>query len=400
MRVPAHYSYATRRTITPGLDYFKLVRRRPGESVNIARLTSGRGLELRPVLSHDQLFEYGKRTERTSAMCRRVKCLAAVNGDFFAAGVPVGGVVAAGEVLRSPPGSRAQASFSEDGTATMGELHVTGRLITTRVVPPQVTDPAMDAVHPRVPPTDSTPFGGVNVSRHADQIVLYTAAFGPKTLTNGSGVELVVKMSQKGPIRSGVDVPVELVAKRRGNTKISSDVAILSGHGDGAKALEQIWKEVDAGARSSDAIVRVDSDPHAAMSIAGNPVILRNGKNAFSNHGIARGHNPRTVLGWSPDGHVFLVTFDGRQGRRALGMTLTEVASFLRAIGITDALNLDGGGSTTFVGGGKVYNRPSDRLVRRHGRLRIVHSPRRGDRFIRYLERPVAEALTIVRSGS
>jgi exopolysaccharide biosynthesis protein len=41
-------------------------------------------------------------------------------------------------------------------------------------------------------------------------------------------------------------------------------------------------------------------------------------------------------------------------------MTLQEFSHFLTAHGITDALNLDGGGSTTLVVGGRIVNRPSD----------------------------------------
>jgi hypothetical protein len=107
---------------------------------------------------------------------------------------------------------------------------------------------------------------------------------------------------------------------------------------------------------------------------------------------------PRTILGWSSRGTVFLVTFDGRQGTYALGVTLPEAASFMRALGVTEALNLDGGGSTTFAQGGRVLNRPSDRLVRRGSGTTIVHAPKRGDRLIRNVERPVAIALAVVRA--
>src|SRR5438093_9321442 len=78
IRVPRGYRYAVRRTIAPGLDYFRLTRRKPSEVVNVARFSVGAPYELRPVLSHDRLFEPGRRTEPTSSMCRRVHCLIAV----------------------------------------------------------------------------------------------------------------------------------------------------------------------------------------------------------------------------------------------------------------------------------------------------------------------------------
>jgi len=83
---------------------------------------------------------------------------------------------------------------------------------------------------------------------------------------------------------------------------------------------------------------------------------------------------PRTAAGITPAGTLLLVTVDGRS-RHGRGMTLHELARYLTWLGAKDAMNLDGGGSTTcFVAGEGVVNYPSD------GR-----------------ERPVGAALAIVR---
>jgi hypothetical protein len=58
---------------------------------------------------------------------------------------------------------------------------------------------------------------------------------------------------------------------------------------------------------------------------------------------------PRSAVGASPDGHyMFLLTLDGRQSD-SVGVTLSELATLLREMGIDDAVNLDGGGSSTQV---------------------------------------------------
>ena len=44
----------------------------------------------------------------------------------------------------------------------------------------------------------------------------------------------------------------------------------------------------------------------------------------------------------------------------SVGMTLPELAALMRRLGAADALNVDGGGSSTMVVGGRVLNRPSD----------------------------------------
>jgi exopolysaccharide biosynthesis protein len=53
------------------------------------------------------------------------------------------------------------------------------------------------------------------------------------------------------------------------------------------------------------------------------------------------------------------VTVDGRQSE-SVGMSLAEFAELMISLGITEGLNLDGGGSTTMVIRGSIVNSPSD----------------------------------------
>jgi exopolysaccharide biosynthesis protein len=70
--------------------------------------------------------------------------------------------------------------------------------------------------------------------------------------------------------------------------------------------------------------------------------------------------HPRTAIGRLADGRILLLVVGGRQPYHSLGMTLVELATLMRRLGATDALNLDGGGSTTLVVRGVVVNLPSD----------------------------------------
>jgi len=71
---------------------------------------------------------------------------------------------------------------------------------------------------------------------------------------------------------------------------------------------------------------------------------------------ITDGRYPRAALGLA-DGHMFAVACDGR-GRFDTGLTLEELAALMAALGCSTALNLDGGGSTSLVSGGRLRNRP------------------------------------------
>jgi exopolysaccharide biosynthesis protein len=99
--------------------------------------------------------------------------------------------------------------------------------------------------------------------------------------------------------------------------------------------------------------------------------------------GFATGRHPRTAAGVARGGkRLILVVVDGRQKPYSDGMTLRELANLMLALGARDALNLDGGGSTTMV-----YADPDS-----GGRLRIANHPSDKEG-----ERPVGDVLAIVR---
>lgn len=73
---------------------------------------------------------------------------------------------------------------------------------------------------------------------------------------------------------------------------------------------------------------------------------------------ITAGRYPRAALGITPE-RVLAVACDGRT-ERDVGMTLTELADAMLALGATEALNLDGGGSASLVYRGRLRNRPRE----------------------------------------
>lgn len=78
-----------------------------------------------------------------------------------------------------------------------------------------------------------------------------------------------------------------------------------------------------------------------------------------------KARHPRTAVGVSADGRTLIIlTIDGRQPAHSAGVTLPELADLMLELGAHDALNLDGGGSTSFylrrADGTLVTNQPSD----------------------------------------
>ncbi len=68
--------------------------------------------------------------------------------------------------------------------------------------------------------------------------------------------------------------------------------------------------------------------------------------------------NPRTAIGMIEAGHYLFIVSDGRTTESA-GLSLLEMATIMQKYGVTEAYNLDGGGSSTMVFNGEVINNPT-----------------------------------------
>ncbi|MCS6976913.1 MAG: phosphodiester glycosidase family protein [Gemmatales bacterium] len=95
-------------------------------------------------------------------------------------------------------------------------------------------------------------------------------------------------------------------------------------------------------------------------AVAGFQIVLKNGQIITEGRDV----HPRTAAGISSDGrYLFLLVIDGRQPGYSLGATTREIGEWLKALGASDGINLDGGGTTTLVladpdGKPRIVNRP------------------------------------------
>ena len=223
------------------------------------------------------------------------------------------------------------------------------------------------------------PLGCVNQRRlDGCQVTLYTPRLGESTRTNRRrGKEVII---------SGVPLPltphyehayrVESVLSD-GDSLIPRDGAILWFN---ARLRDPAVSEFSAGA--SGTLTLSLSPPEwnkVQHAIGGRLRLLKNGEinqtiaemhNAEKKHTPGKrtpllnlSHEPRTALGYNAD-KLFLVVADGRQPKYSTGLTLYELASILIELGATEAINLDGGSSSTFVVNNTVVNKPSGQQER------------------------------------
>jgi hypothetical protein len=212
---------------------------------------------------------------------------------------------------------------------------------------------------------------GVDTTRAVGALMLYTPHYGPDSDTAPTGIEWVLTPALAGaayPSSAGAYV----VKERRwhvGKTPIPRSGVVLSyggllppppldklGAGDRV-ALRETWT-----AASGQALDRWRN----ASDVVSGAGLLRRGGADVRDWGPERlasgflGRHPRTMFGVDRAGYAWLVTVDGRQPDASAGMTLLELQRLAKRIGLTDALNLDGGGSTTMVIAGNIVNQPSE----------------------------------------
>jgi len=303
-------------------------------------------LQLETVKAADHL--QGK--ERTSLMAarrenERHRVVAAVNGDFYDTGngIPINLQMRDGEILRHPT-ARSVFAVSAAEKPLIGFLSLVGSL--------QSKAGVWQTLH------------GFNRNRSADELIFYNHYFGLSTNTNNFGSEIRIQPLKKFAVNDTIRAVVRAFTHSAGNAPLDDSTYVISGHGAAENWLN---KNVAVG----DVIKfvwRIPETPWKLVeAIGGLPRIVRDGRISIENQNeggsesFTNNRHPRTAIGFNADtSRFYFVTVDGRQPGYSEGMTLPELANFMRELGCVQALNLDGGGSTTMVARGQVMNRPSD----------------------------------------
>jgi hypothetical protein len=333
--------------IVPGVFHFHYVYEALPWSIHVLKIDlTASHLKLTSTLAFDRLAGNEKTSEQARRRNRRNEyVVAAVNADFFGLnGVPTGIQIIEGVPIKSPS-PHAIFALSDLNKPIIELVQLDAKLI--------FADGRELALN------------GINRVRYSDEAILYNRYKGTYTETNQWGREIILRLVQPlfvGKANHGI---VAMIAENEGNKPIPMrNGCVISAHGTAAELLAQSVQREDT--VTIDLRIPPIKTP-VRLAVGGIPRILRNGRVSIEieEEGIqpkfATSRHPRTAIGYSRDEKtLFLVTVDGRQPNHSIGMTLDELADFMLRLGCYQALNLDGGGSTTMVIGDKVINRPSD----------------------------------------
>lgn len=311
--------------------------------------------------------------ETTSQLAQAGGATAAINSGFFvldpaagAPGDPAGAGVYDGRVLSEAVDERptlvlhdnaagsAVKRLSWGGTADIGGKATT--LDAVDRVPGLIRNCGGDAGDT---PTD-LPLHDVTCT-DGSELVAFTPEFGQST-PSGEGREVVL---EEGVVTAVHDSRGTALAPGQTSVQaIGDDTSLLKDVGVGDELTVKLRLESGGSPLAT---------PRGTTVTNGGPQLLRHGKEEITQrrdgfvhpgdpsfqYGWFIKRNPRTFAGIDAQGRTVLVTVDGRTSED-LGLSVPEAADVARSLGLVDAINLDGGGSTTMVVDGQVISHPSD----------------------------------------
>lgn len=194
------------------------------------------------------------------------------------------------------------------------------------------------------------PLAGVNIRTRADSAFVFDSFYGDLTSPDTGALKLVV---QRGIVIRSDTAATPL--------SIPADGFVVSARGTARASLASLT--VGDTVRWT---ATFDGLPTGITEIVGGyPMVLLDGKPVHRDEAGLRPtfsdrQHPRSVIGWGEDRFIYILAVDGRRPGYSEGFSLAQLADYLLAHGFTDALNFDGGGSTTLVARGTVVNRPTD----------------------------------------
>ena len=329
--------------------------------------------------------------EIVSETVQRLGALAGVNADFFPwTGDPLNLHIQGGELVSEPGSDRSVFGLTGDGVVLFGAPRWNGRMT------PENGEPI--------------PLNGLNRTIQANECLLVTPRWGEVyPVPNGAVLRSLRDVEGTPALGKEMHARIGEVVQASSPVPVPADGALLVATGSvaervkglpegtmltfrfGIEATENMVALVPQKARQTTRLASrggferqssVDYWAQATMAVGGGPWLVRNGEILIDapqqgfQATFSDNRHPRTAVGVTAQGRLLLVTVDGRQPMSG-GMTLYELAQLMKQLGATDAINLDGGGSTTLaVRGGLVLNSPSEGKQRPVANAVVVYAPR------------------------
>jgi hypothetical protein len=317
------YSNCSVYDVEKGIKHIKLVRYYQGKPVKFniieADLNVNKSIKVVPVLASKTLSHKASIT----SMARSSHSLVAVNGAFFLpqTGCPLGTMMVDKKLYTGPVFNRVAMGISDNGFCMdRVKLNASLREGFNNIKVDNINQPRMSFAYTLCYTPDwgqyspAVPKNGVQVVVSNGKIVSMNTA---RNVIPQDGFVVVGQQSVLGKLKVGQHLDLDI--------KMSPEWSDVNHIISGGPYLVK------------DGQVYVDIKEQKLLAIGG--------------------RNPRTAIGYTADNKFIIVTVDGREGC-SIGLTLTELANYMKKLGCVNAMNLDGGGSTVMYVKGSITNRP------------------------------------------
>ena len=309
--------------VDKGVKHIKLTKYYQGSPVkiNVIEVNSqiNPDLQLTPALASEKL---GKKSTITT-IAKKNNSIVAINGTFFkpSTGVPLGTLMINKKMYTGPIYNRVAMGIFDNGY-DMARIQLNATL----------------TAHDKTVRVDN-----INQPRMlSTYVIVYTPEWG--------------KMAPPSP-KYGKQIAIKdnkIIAISTSPLEIPEDGFVIVGP---AQSLDKFSDEQEVKFE----VLTTPEWKDVNHIISGGPYLVKNG-NVYvdvteQKLGSIGGRNPRTAIGYTANNNLIIVTVDGRE-KSSIGMTLFELASFMKSIGCVNAMNLDGGGSTVLYVNGRVVNHP------------------------------------------
>lgn len=350
------------KNLRSGLRYTLIVQRAPFPLMaHVLHLKFPQdGVRMESVVAGDTVLASngGPSRETVSSIAARTKAYAAINGDYFGTdGDILGFHIFDGELVSEPFPSRAICVWNE------------------REVRFDRPSWSADLISPS---GLAHPIDGVNRALGGSEIIVVTPR-GGKAVSKSPAYFFVFETTQN--LRASGETPLlfkHVLTEQTEYSLKAGQLVVMANEESAGPLLENLqqntaWKIVSKIEGSLDYA-------NAKWAVAGGPTLLSAGRQVVSigaerfQENFVTTRHPRTGIGITPEGEILFVVVDGRSNL-SVGLTLPEFASLFRELGCTEAINLDGGGSSTLYVAGSVLNRPSDGAERKVANALLLFLP-------------------------
>ena len=292
--------------------------------------------------------------ERTSIMAKNYSAknakdvIAAINADFFdmSTGKPLGAEMSEGKFRKSSQQDWTTVfGFTKDRKPFMGQFKFASSVVSQS--------------------GEKIALNAYNEARSADFLVLYDSIMGETTGTNPWGTDVLIKPKTDW-INNQTTAIIEKKYPNAGNIAIAKDKMVLSGHGKGSEWINSSQKNP---LNSEVTIIRdfefyngnKNLNIKEPLCFAGaHGIILNDSVIQTIQDEIGKYRHPRTAIGYSRDENkILMLVVEGRSDA-SKGVTTDELASIFMFFKMSNAVNLDGGGSSCLVLKDKIKNVLSD----------------------------------------